>query len=83
MKEQNRSRKGKREKKKSKIPKGYELEGVRISKMTQKLAYEYIIDIKKLKLITKEGKRNIEEMKKRNWRNIKNLPHRKGNMQRL
>jgi len=44
-----------------KVPKEHKLQGERLAVMTQKLAYEWIIQLKDLKPITRKGKENIKD----------------------
>src|SRR5882724_8144621 len=43
------------------VPKEYRLQGARLSAMTQKLAYDWITQLKGLKPITKKGKENQKD----------------------
>ena len=44
-----------------KVPKEYQLQGARLAIMTQKLAYDWITQLKELKPITKRGQENIKD----------------------
>jgi len=40
-----------------KVPKEYKLQGARLATMTQKLSYEWITQLKRIKPITEKGKK--------------------------
>ena len=43
------------------VPKEYKLQGARLNTMMQKLAYEWIMQLKELKPITKRGQENLKD----------------------
>ena len=43
------------------VPKEYKLQGARLAIMTQKLAYDWIIQLKELKPITRKGQENLKD----------------------
>ena len=43
-----------------KVPKEYKLQGARLAIMTQKLAYNWITQLKELRPITKKGQENLK-----------------------
>ena len=44
-----------------KVPKEYKLQGARLAIMSQKLAYDWITQLKELKPITRQGQQNIKD----------------------
>ena len=47
-----------------KVPKDYELEGAKLNKLTQKLAYMHVQEQKQIKALTPTGEKNMEETRK-------------------
>ena len=47
-----------------KIPKEYKLEGAKLNKLTQKLAYMHVQEHKQIKALTPTGEKNMEETRK-------------------
>ena len=47
-----------------KIPKDYELEGAKLNKLTQKLAYMHVQEQKQIKALTPTGEKNLGETRK-------------------